>query len=44
MNLISKANEIIPALEEAFPQDALAVIEVLVNRSKNYETSSAWRW
>ncbi|MFO8019366.1 MAG: thiamine pyrophosphate-binding protein [Promethearchaeia archaeon] len=41
---ISKADEIIPALQEAFDEDGPAVIEVMVNRSKKYETSPAWGW
>lgn len=41
---ISKANEIIPALNEAFNQDGPSVIEVLVNRTPEYQTSPAWGW
>ncbi len=41
---ISKAEEIKPALEEAFNQEGPAVIEIMVNRDPKYTGSPAWGW
>jgi len=41
---ISKADEIQPALKDAFSQDGPAVIEVIVNNLPKYEGSPAWGW
>ncbi len=41
---ISKSSEIVPVLEKAFNQDGPALIEVMVNRTLEYEGSPAWGW
>ncbi len=41
---ISKGDEIQPALEEAFRKDGPALIEIMVNRTPEYEGSPAWGW
>ncbi len=41
---VSKADEIQPALKQAFNQDGPAVIEVIINNTPEYEGSPAWGW
>jgi len=41
---ISKADEIKPALEEAFNQEGPAIVEIIVNRDPKYTGSPAWGW